>query len=99
MLTPKEFGTSYSTTQSSGDSTINVYWDIVNNRYINIHNKVRYAYDVDWIDGCIKDAEIGISYCDLPTCSKQSLPVIAQYKKQFEFIIKQLNLIKQSMTK
>lgn len=98
MLTSKGSGLGYTTTQTSGDSTIDVYWDIVNNRYINIHNKVGYAYDVDWINGCIKDAERGISYCDKPNLLQTySAKLISHYKQQFLRIIKELERIKEIM--
>ena len=98
MLTLKGSGLNYSTTQSSGDTTIDTYWDIVNNRYINIHNKVGYSYDVDWIDGCIKDAEWGISYCEMPQLLQAYNPkLVLNYKQQFLRIIKELELIKESI--
>lgn len=96
MITTKpnpNHGYDYSTTQTSSDSTIDTYWDIVNNRYLNIHNKVSYAYDADWIDGCISDCEWGIKHCDKPF--KNTNPkLVAQYKASFQFIINELNKIK-----
>lgn len=88
----------YTTKQTSNVSTIDMYWEIVNNRYRDIHNKVSFAYDKEWADGAITDAEFGISHCDLELKYKDN-PLASKYKDSFQFIIKQLELLKQSMTK
>ena len=88
----------YTTTQTSTDSTIDMYWKIVNNRYRDIHNKVGFAYDKYWADGAISDAQYGIRHCDLELKYKDSI-LISRYKAQFIHIIKQFELLKQSMTK
>ena len=87
----------YTTTQTSTDSSIDMYWKMVNNRYRDIHNKVDFAYDKDWADGAISDAQYGIRNCDLELKYKDSI-LISRYKAQFIYIIKQLELLKQSMT-
>ena len=88
----------YTTTQTSTDSTIDMYWKMVNNHYRDIHNKVQYAYTISWVDGAITYAQYGIRHCDLELKYKDSI-LIARYKAQFIHIIKQLELLKQSMTK
>ena len=88
----------YTTTQTSTNSTIDMYWKIVNNRYRDIHNKVGFAYDKYWADDAISDAQYGIRHCDLELKYKDSI-LISRYKAQFIHIIKQLELLKQSMTK
>ena len=88
----------YTTNQTSNDSTIDMYWVIVNNRYRDIHNKVSFAYDKEWADGAISDARSAIHHCDLALKYKDN-PLASKYKDSFQFIIKQLELLKQSMTK
>lgn len=90
--------TIYSTNQSSGDSTINMYWDLVNNRYINIHSKHSYAYDAEWIDGAISDANHGIRVCDL-VLKYGANRLVSNYKSSFIFVINQLELLKQGLSK
>lgn len=86
----------YSTSQTSGDDTIDMYWGIVNNRYTAISQKLSYAYDSHWVDGCIRDAQYGIKTCDLNIEYSNCLKAKA-FKSVFLFIIKQLELIKQEM--
>ena len=86
----------YSTSQTSGDSTIDMYWDLVNNRYTAISQKLSYAYDPYWVDGCISDAEWGIKVCDI-SIKHHNCPKAKAFKSVFLFIIKQLELIKQEM--
>lgn len=88
----------YTTTQTSTHSTIDMYWKMVNNRYRDIHNKVDFAYNKDWIDGAITDAQYGIRHCDLELKYRDSI-LISRYKESFQFIIEQLELLKQLMTK
>ena len=88
----------YTTTQTSTDSTIDMYWKMVNNHYRDIHNKVDFAYNKDWADGAISDAQYGIRHCDIKLKYKDSI-LISRYKESFQFIIEQLELLKQSMTK
>ena len=94
MITVKRFGFAYSTTQQSSDTTVNMYWEMVNNRYINIYNKISYAYDVEWIDGCIHDAEYGIHHCQYI----KNTALRSVYIQQFTFICEHLNRIKQGLT-
>lgn len=84
----------YSTTQTSTDRTVDTYWDMVNNRYINIHNKVSYSYSVDWINGCIQDIGYGIHHCQYikDTAMRNA------YIQQFTRIRNELNLIKEELT-
>ena len=88
----------YTTTQTSTHSTIDMYWRMVNNRYRDILNKVDFAYSKDWADDAITDAQYGIRHCDLELKYKDSI-LISRYKAQFIYIIKQLELLKQLMTK
>lgn len=88
----------YSTKQTCNDSTIDMYWEIVNNRYRDIHNRLSFAYDKEWADGAISDAGFGIIHCDL-AIKYDANPLASKYKDSFQFIIKQLELLKQSMTK
>lgn len=88
----------YTTKQTSNSSTIDMYWQMVNNRYQDIHNKHSYAFDRDWANGAIADAVCGISICDIVLKRKDSV-LVSRYKESFQFIIKQLELLKQSMTK
>lgn len=88
--------THYSTSQTSGDHTIDMYWDLVNNRYTAITQKLPYAYDRSWVDGCISDAKYGIKTCDL-SIAYNNCPKAKAFKSVFLFIIKQLELIKQEM--
>ena len=88
----------YTTTQTPTGATIDMYWKMVNNRYRDIHNKVGFAYNKDWADGAITHAQYGIIHCDIKLKYKDSI-LISRYKESFQFIIKQLELLKQSMTK
>lgn len=88
----------FSTKQTSNDSTIDMYWHMVNNRYRDIHNRKSFAYDIVWVNGAISDANYGVLHCDRALTYKDSL-LISRYKESFQFIIKQLELLKQSMTK
>ena len=88
----------YTTTQTSTHSTIDMYWRMVNNRYRDIHNKVDFAYDKDWADGAITDAQYGIRHRDLTLKYKDNI-LISRYKAQFIHIIKQLHIIKAGLSK
>ena len=88
----------YTTKQSSGDSTIDMYWKMVNNRYRDIHNKHSFAFDKEWANGAISDAKCGIDICDIVLKRKDSV-LVSRYKESFQFIIRQLELLKHSMTK
>ena len=92
----------YSTTQTSGDSTIDCYWQIVNNRYKDISNKVSFAYDIPWIDVCLSDIAYGVGMCDIVLRSvknEQARGLIKNYASSFKFIASKLELIKQELSK
>lgn len=93
MITKQDTSYKYSTTQTSSLSTVDMYWDIVNNRYINIANKVSYAYDAYWIVGCIKDIEHGIHHCQYINDPK----LRKAYIQQFNRIRNELRDIKQEL--
>lgn len=93
MITKQGNQYKYSTTQTSSLSTVDMFWDIVNNRYINIANKVSYAYDVCWIDGCITDIEHGIHHCQYI----QDTKLRKAYIQQFNCIRNELNTIKKEL--
>lgn len=93
MITKQGNQYKYSTTQSSTDSTVDMYWEMVNNRYINIHNKISYAYSRDWIDGCISDIGYAISHCQYIKDTK----LRKAYIQQFNRIRNELNIIKQGL--
>lgn len=88
----------YTTKQTSTDSIIDMYWKMVNNHYRDIHNKVGFAFDKYRADGAISDAQHGIRHCDLELKYRDSI-LISRYKESFQFIIEQLELLKQFMTK
>ena len=91
----------YSTTQTSGNSTIDCYWEIVNNRYKDISNKVSFAYDIYWIDGCLSDITFGINMCDIVLRSvknEQARGLIKNYASSFKFIASKLEIIKQELS-
>ena len=94
--------TTYKTSQTSTDSTIDVYWALTNKRYMDIHAKHSFAYDAEWINGCIEYAEYGIIHCDIKLQyprNADTVDLINRYKSSFSFIIKKLNLIKQGLIK
>ena len=93
MITKNSTGFTYTTTQTSTNSTVDVYWIMVNNRYINIANKVSYAYDVCWIDGCITYIEDGIHHCKYIKDHK----LRKAYIQQFNRIRNELNTIKKEL--
>lgn len=95
MITKDSTGFTYTTTQTSTDSTVDMYWQMVNNRYINIVNKVRYAYSRDWIDGCISDIGYAISHCQYIKDTK----LREAYIQSFNLIRNNLLVIKQGLTK
>lgn len=95
MITKQGNQYKYSTTQSSTDSTVDMYWEMVNNRYINIHNKISYAYSPDWIDGCISDIGYAINHCQYIKDTK----LREAYIQSFNLIRNNLLVIKQGLTK
>lgn len=88
----------YTTKQSSGDSTIDMYWQMVNNRYQDIHNKHSFAFDKEWANGAISDAKCGIDICDIVLTYRGSI-LISRYRESFLLVIQELELLKHSMTK
>lgn len=88
----------YTTKQSSGDSTIDMYWKMVNNRYRDIHNKHSFAFDRDWANGAIADAVCGIDICDIILTYRGSI-LVSRYRESFLLVIQELELLKHSMTK
>mgnify|MGYP003613209599 FL=1 len=101
MSTISDIMARYSTTQTSGNSTIDCYWQIVNNRYRDISNKVSFAYDIPWIDGCLSDIAYGVGMCDIVLRSvknEQARGLIKNYASSFKFIASKLELIKQELS-
>lgn len=93
MIIKLEHRYTYSTTQTSTNRTVDMYWGIVNNRYINIHNKVSYAYSADWIYGCIQDIGYGIHHCQYI----KDIAMRNAYIQQFTHIRNELNKIKEEI--
>ena len=94
MITMQDTRYVYSTTQTSSEPIVDMYWDIVNNRYINIANKLSYAYSIDWINDCISAIGYGIHHCKYIKDSK----LRNAYIQQFNRISNELNIIKQGLT-
>lgn len=95
MIIKDSTGFTYTTTQTSTDSTVDMYWQMVNNRYINIVNKVRYACYTDWVNGCISDIAQGIHHCQYIKDAK----LREAYIQSFNLIRNNLIVIKQGLTK
>ena len=92
----------YSTTQTSGNSSIDCIWEIVNNRYRDISNKVSFAYNIPWIEGCLSDIACGVDMCDILlryVKNEQARGLIKNYASSFKFIASNLELIKQELSK
>ena len=92
----------YSTTQTSGNSTIDCYWEIVNNRYRDISNKMSFAYDISWIECCLSHISYGVGMCDIVlryAKNEQARGLIKNYASSFKFIASKLELIKQELSK
>ena len=98
MITMQKGSFKYSTQQTSNDSTIDVYWNIVNDRYINIVTKQPYAYDIDWINGAIHDAICAIDICNIVLRGTTN-KLVANYKDSFLLIIRHLTAIKEEIAK
>lgn len=76
----------YITNQTSGDSTVDLYWNIVNYRYLNAYN----GHDTEWnVLQAIGDAQYGIRIIDI-IIKPSNANILTRYKQQFIRIIKEL---------
>lgn len=76
----------YITHQTSGNSTVDLYWNLVQYKYLNAHND----FDAKWnAKQAIKDARAGINIIDIIIDSSNA-DILTRYKQQFIRIIKEL---------
>lgn len=76
----------YITNQTSGNSTVDMYWNFVQYKYLNVHN----GFDAKWnAKQAIEDAKAGIDIIDI-VIKPSNANILTRYKQQFIRIIKEL---------
>lgn len=87
---PKIHLRDFHTSQTSNDIAIDMYWDLVNYKLLNLHNGY-HPNDAEWVKAqIVKDAEAALSICEITLTYYPDNRLVKHYLAQFRCIIKDM---------